>query len=91
MTDQVDHTGAVTPLVVVPGHKLDEVVVESNPGLGIEDAGPVIVGKVKNVSEVGCLALKLKRSQIINTLHCESNDKYLLSPWKSVETRSSST
>jgi hypothetical protein len=46
VTDQVDHTGAVSPLVVVPGHKLDEVVVQSNPSLGIKDAGPVI-GKVK--------------------------------------------
>jgi hypothetical protein len=30
----------VTPLVVVPRDKLDEVVVESNSSLGIEDARP---------------------------------------------------
>jgi hypothetical protein len=35
--DEVEHTTAVTPLVVVPADKLDELVVESNTGLGVED------------------------------------------------------
>jgi len=37
VADQV----AVAPLVVVPRDELDEVVVQSNPSLGIEDARPV--------------------------------------------------
>lgn len=32
----------VAPLVVVPWHELNEVVVESNTGLGVEDARPVL-------------------------------------------------
>jgi len=45
VADQVDHTVAVAPLVVVPRDELDEVVVQSNPGLGIEDARPVETAK----------------------------------------------
>ena len=41
VADQV----AVAPLVVVPRDELDEVVVQSNPGLGIEDARPVETAK----------------------------------------------
>ena len=45
VADQVDDTVAVAPLVVVPRDELDEVVVQSNPGLGIEDARPVETSK----------------------------------------------
>jgi hypothetical protein len=31
----------VSPLVVVPRHKLDKLLIQSNSSLGIEDAGPV--------------------------------------------------
>lgn len=34
---EVEDTAGVTPLVVVPGDELDEVVVEGDTGLGIED------------------------------------------------------
>lgn len=37
--DKVEDTAGVTPLVVVPGDQLDEVVVEGDTGLGIEDGG----------------------------------------------------
>jgi len=40
VADQVDDAVAVAPLVVVPRDELDEVVVQGNPGLGIEDARP---------------------------------------------------
>lgn len=36
---EVEDTAGVSPLVVVPGDELDEVVVEGDTGLGIEDGG----------------------------------------------------
>src|ERR1700744_3449054 len=39
LTQKVNDTSGVTPLVVIPGYKLDEMVVQSNAGLGIEDGG----------------------------------------------------
>jgi hypothetical protein len=39
--DEVKDTARVTPLVVVPGDKLDEVVVEGDAGLSIKDGGGV--------------------------------------------------
>lgn len=39
LTDQVNNTAGVTPLVIVPRNQLDEVVVEGNTGGGIEDGG----------------------------------------------------
>lgn len=35
--DEVQDTAGVSPLVVVPGDQLDEVVVEGDTGLGVED------------------------------------------------------
>ena len=37
MDGQVDEAVGVAPLVVVPGHELDESVVESNAGLDINN------------------------------------------------------
>ena len=45
--NQVEYATAVTPLVVVPADKLDEVVVEGDTGLGVED------GRVGVAVEVG--------------------------------------
>jgi hypothetical protein len=42
--------GPVSPLVVVPGHKLNKLVVQSNSSLGIEDARPVTKKRKKLVS-----------------------------------------
>ena len=39
LTEEIQDTARVAPLVVVPGDKLDEVVVESNTCLSIEDGG----------------------------------------------------
>jgi hypothetical protein len=36
---KVENTARVTPLVIVPGDKLDEVVVERDTSIGIEDGG----------------------------------------------------
>lgn len=46
LTDQVNNTAGVTPLVVVPGDQLDEVGVQSNTGLGIEDGGAGVTVQV---------------------------------------------
>jgi hypothetical protein len=58
--EQVQDTAGVTPLVVIPGDKLDEVIVERDTGLGIEDRGvgvAVHVGGddlVLSVSQYAC-------------------------------------
>lgn len=58
--DEVQDTAGVSPLVVVPGDELDEVVVEGDTSLGIEDGrGGVAVhvrgdNVVLSVGEVAC-------------------------------------
>ena len=47
LTDEVNDTAGVTPLVVVPGNELDEVRVEGDTGLGIEDGGVVVTVQVR--------------------------------------------
>jgi hypothetical protein len=37
LTEKIQDTARVAPLVIIPGNKLDEVVVESNTCLSIED------------------------------------------------------
>jgi hypothetical protein len=37
LTEKIENTARVAPLVVVPGDKLDEVIVEGNTGLDVED------------------------------------------------------
>ena len=57
--DEVQHTAGVSPLVVVPGDQLDEVVVEGDTGLGIEDGRggvTVQVGRDNVVLSVGEIA-----------------------------------
>lgn len=39
---EVEDTAGVTPLVIVPGDELDEVVVEGDTGGGVEDGGGVV-------------------------------------------------
>jgi hypothetical protein len=46
LTDEVNNTAGVTPLVVVPGDELDEVGVEGDTSLGIEDGGAFITVQV---------------------------------------------
>lgn len=43
---EVEDTSAVTPLVVIPADKLDEVLVEGDTGLGIEDGGVSVAVQV---------------------------------------------
>ena len=53
---EVEDTAGVTPLVVVPGDELDEVVVEGDTSGGIEDRGGVVsvhVGGDNSVLSVG--------------------------------------
>ena len=83
VADQVDDTVTVTPLVVVPRDELDKVVVKSNSSLGVEDARP----KLQNQT--------LNNEQLLEKTELFASDKkpsaYLLSPTKSVDTKSSST
>jgi hypothetical protein len=44
--EKIKDTARITPLIVVPGDKLDEVLVERNTGLGIKDGGVVITVQV---------------------------------------------
>jgi hypothetical protein len=44
--DQVDDALGVSPLVVVPGNKLDEVVVQGDTSLGVKDGRVVVTNKV---------------------------------------------
>jgi hypothetical protein len=44
--DQIDDALGVSPLVVVPGNKLDEVVVQGDTSLGIEDGRVSVANKV---------------------------------------------
>lgn len=46
-TEKIQHTARVAPFVVVPGDKLDEVIVESNASLHIED------GRVRVTNQIG--------------------------------------
>ena len=43
---QVEDTAGVTPLVVVPGDKLDKVLVQGDTGLSIEDGRAVVTAHV---------------------------------------------
>lgn len=43
---KVKNTARVTPLVIVPGDKLDKVVVQGDTSLGIEDGGSSIAVQV---------------------------------------------
>ena len=43
---EVQNTAAVTPLVVVPADKLDEVAVQRDTGLGIEDGRVLIAVEI---------------------------------------------
>lgn len=39
VADKVQDTAGVAPLVVIPRHKLDKVVVEADTSLSVEDGG----------------------------------------------------
>ena len=47
MSAQVKHTVGVTTLVIVPRHKLDEVIGQCNAGVGIEDTGVRIRDEIR--------------------------------------------
>jgi hypothetical protein len=46
LTKEVKNTAGVSPLVVVPGDKLDEVIIESDTGLRIKDGRVVVTIQV---------------------------------------------
>jgi len=47
LTKEVENTAGVSPLVVVPRHKLHEVGVQGDTSLGIEDRGVCVADKVR--------------------------------------------
>ena len=56
LTQEVQDTTRVTPLVIVPCNELNEVFIESDTGFGVENAGVVVsvqVGRHKVVLGVG--------------------------------------
>jgi len=54
--EEVDNTVAVAPLVVVPGDELDEGLVQSDTGLGIEDRGLALAVEVRGHKELVSVA-----------------------------------
>jgi hypothetical protein len=66
---EVEDTAGVTPLVVVPGDELDEVVVEGDTSLGVKDGGVGVAVQVAGdnlvlgVAEDACV-LMLVRNQL---------------------------
>jgi len=44
--EEVANTPRVTPLVIVPGDQLDEVLVQLDTGLGIEDGGSRVTDEI---------------------------------------------
>jgi len=54
--EEVDNTVAVTPLVIVPGNKLDEGLVKSDTGLGIENRGLALTVEVRRNNELVSVA-----------------------------------
>jgi hypothetical protein len=54
--EEVDNTVAVTPLVIVPGNELDEGLVKSDTGLGIEDRGLALTVEIRGHDELVSVA-----------------------------------
>jgi hypothetical protein len=46
LTQKVNDTSGITPLIVIPGNKLDKVVIEGDTGLGIKDGGVSVTVQV---------------------------------------------
>ena len=46
VAEEIKHTTGVAPLVVVPGDKLDEVLVQADTGLGVEDGAVLVAVEV---------------------------------------------
>jgi hypothetical protein len=44
--EKVQDSSRIAPLVIVPGHHLDEVIVQSNASLGVNNGGVVIAVQV---------------------------------------------
>lgn len=42
LTKEIQNTTRVAPFIIVPGNQLDEMVVQSNTGLGIKDGRMVV-------------------------------------------------
>lgn len=72
--EEVEDTAGVTPLVVVPGDQLDEVLVEGDTGLGIEDGGVGVAVKVRgddivlSVGENACRVMVSSRLSHIKSV-----------------------
>ena len=46
LLEQIDAATAITPLVVIPAHELEEFAVQLNAAAGIEDARASIVNEI---------------------------------------------
>ena len=52
---QIHYLAGISPLVVIPRHEFYEVIVQSNAGFGIEDAGTGFTDKVGRDDVVVCV------------------------------------
>jgi hypothetical protein len=67
--DEIEDTARVSPLVIVPGNELDELVVQGDTGLSIEDGGVVVsvqVGRDNLVLGVAENALELTVGSLLD-------------------------
>jgi hypothetical protein len=46
LTKKVKDTTRVSPFIVIPSNELDEVIIESNSGLGVKDAGVIVAVQI---------------------------------------------
>jgi hypothetical protein len=69
---EVKNTARVTPLVIVPGDKLDEVLVERDTSLGIKDRGVCVTVQVTGddfilgIGEYTCFVLGVSYCKLLN-------------------------
>ena len=68
LTEEIEHTTRVTPLVIVPGDQFDEMLIESDSRLGIKDAGMTIPIKIRRddfILGIGHDACRLVRHNLL--------------------------
>jgi len=71
--EEVDHTVAVTPLVIVPGNELDEGLVKSDTSLGIEDRGLALTVEIRGYNELISVAEDTLKLTLRGSLDCSAD------------------
>ena len=62
MFHEIDDTGGVSVLVIIPGNKLDKVGVEHDTGISIEDGGADITFEISmiNTNSTATISVRIK-------------------------------